>query len=381
MSDIILSRGVRDNLLSLQSTSELMARTQGRLATGKRVNSALDAPNAFFTAQGLANRAKDLSGLLDDMGQAVQVLKSADSGITSISKLIESAKAKATQAMQTSDRFERARFAQEYNDLLAQLEGIARDSGYNGKNLLGGAGNEVTVYFNEDNSNKLVIDAVDYTDPLAALGLPEQTVGTFGTLNISMTDGTNPLTGGSLIASDTGLDAGQTITFTSGATTLGAITITASMTINEFVTEINAQFNQVRASFTGGVLTLETAVDLAFTGGVAGENWDSRSVTATESDWVEESGVRATLTQLNEAQRMLRAQAATFGTNLSVLMNRETFTKEFVNTLSVGADKLVLADQNEEGANLLALQTRQQLSSTALSLAAQSDQAVLRLFG
>jgi flagellin-like hook-associated protein FlgL len=84
MSGITLTAAVRQNLLALQNTADLMSQTQNRLATGKKVNSALDNPGAYFTASGLDNRASDLSGLLDDMGQAVQTLKAADTGIKAI---------------------------------------------------------------------------------------------------------------------------------------------------------------------------------------------------------------------------------------------------------------------------------------------------------
>ena len=86
------------------------------------------------------------------------------------------------------------------------------------------------------------------------------------------------------------------------------------------------------------------------------------------------------ITNLDGALSDLRSQAAKFGSNLTTVQTRQDFTKNMVNTLQTGADALVLADTNEEGANLLALQTRQQLSTTALSLSAQADQAVLRLF-
>src|SRR5712671_3107228 len=102
MSDIILSSGVRQNLLSLQDTAALMATTQNRLATGKKVNSALDNPINFFTSQGLSNRAGDLNSLLDTIGQAQQTLKAADTGLTSLTALVQSAKSIATQAQQAS---------------------------------------------------------------------------------------------------------------------------------------------------------------------------------------------------------------------------------------------------------------------------------------
>jgi flagellin-like hook-associated protein FlgL len=100
MSDIVLSGGVRQNLLALQTTSHLMSVTQNRLATGKKVNSALDNPGSFFTSQALNNRASDLNALLDSIGQAQQTLRAADAGLTSLTKLVESAKSIAKQAQQ-----------------------------------------------------------------------------------------------------------------------------------------------------------------------------------------------------------------------------------------------------------------------------------------
>src|SRR5213595_3827820 len=100
MSGIVLSAAVRQNLLSLQSTAELLSTTQNRLASGKKVNTALDNPTNFFTAQGLDNRASDINNLLDAIGNGVQVLQAANTGITSLSKLIDSAKSIANQVLQ-----------------------------------------------------------------------------------------------------------------------------------------------------------------------------------------------------------------------------------------------------------------------------------------
>ncbi len=271
MSDIVLASGVRSNLLSLQKTSNLLELTQGRLATGKKVNSALDNPNNFFTASSLSDRSKDLSKLLDSMGQSIQSLRAADSGIKAITKLVEAGQAKANQALQNSDATIRATFAGEFNELLSQLFDIAGDSGYSGKNLLGG--DNLQVNFNEDASSQLTITAVDYTDG------------------------------------------------------------------------------------TGG-LTLTNAAN----------------------SWADDTDINAAVAELEAALTTLRSQAATFGTNMTVVQNRQDFTKEMMNSLQVGADLLILADQNEEGANLLALQTRQQLSTQSLSMAVQADQSVLSLF-
>ncbi len=97
---IVLSASVRQNLLSLQSTADLLSTTQNRLATGNKVNSALDNPTNYFTAQGLNNRASDINNLLDSIGNGVQVLQAANTGITSLQKLVDTAKSIANQVLQ-----------------------------------------------------------------------------------------------------------------------------------------------------------------------------------------------------------------------------------------------------------------------------------------
>src|SRR5258708_31059529 len=100
MSGIVLSASVRQNLLSLQSTADLVATTQDRLSAGKKVNPALDNATNYFTAQGLDNRASDISNLLDGIGNGVQVLQAANTGLTSLQKLVNTAKSIATQVLQ-----------------------------------------------------------------------------------------------------------------------------------------------------------------------------------------------------------------------------------------------------------------------------------------
>src|SRR6202035_5292446 len=102
MSGIVLSQSVRQNLLSLQSTASLLATTQNDLATGNKVNSALDNPTNFFTAQALNDRAGDINNLLDGIGNGVQVLQAANTGITSLQSLVASAQSIANQALQTT---------------------------------------------------------------------------------------------------------------------------------------------------------------------------------------------------------------------------------------------------------------------------------------
>src|SRR3954469_25490513 len=99
-SNVVLTAAVRQNLLSLQGTAEMLSTTQTRLATGKKVNSALDNPTNFFTAQSLDARASDISNLLDSIGNGVQVLQAANTGITSLQKLVDTAKSIAGQVLQ-----------------------------------------------------------------------------------------------------------------------------------------------------------------------------------------------------------------------------------------------------------------------------------------
>src|ERR1700692_4323753 len=102
MSDITLSPGVRQNLLSLQSTAALLTTTQNRLATGKKVSSAFDNPTSYFTSQSLTNRANSLSALLDQIGQAQQTLQAANQGLTSITSLLQQALSITQQGLQAA---------------------------------------------------------------------------------------------------------------------------------------------------------------------------------------------------------------------------------------------------------------------------------------
>jgi len=274
MGNIVLSSGVRSNLLELQRTGDLIGLTQIRLSTGKRVNTALDNPTNFFTAQSLNNRAGDLGSLLDSMGNAIKTLQAADNGITAITKLVQSAQALARQAQQTTDAAERATLATQFDDTLAQIDFLAADSGFNGKNLIAATGNDLDVVFNEDGTSTLTIASADLTTAATGIDIP------------------------------------------------GAI-----------------------------------------------------------GSWAVDADITASLDDITAALAELRSQSKAFGASLATVQTRQDFTKSMINTLTIGADNLTIADPNEEGANLLALQTRQQLSTTALSLAVQSDRNVLRLFG
>jgi flagellin len=192
MSGIVLSASVRQNLLSLQSTASLLATTQNDLATGNKVNSALDNPTNYFTAQGLNNRASDISNLLDAIGNGVQVLQAANTGITSLQSLVDSAKSIANQVLQSP-----VGYSTKSNVISTAIAGA------NANNLLGTSQNSTVTgsAILNDNSTTAV-----------AITTATQLVGTAGT---GSNDLATAITNNSTLTID-----GKTITFSTGQTTI-----------------------------------------------------------------------------------------------------------------------------------------------------------------
>jgi flagellin-like hook-associated protein FlgL len=332
------------------------------------------------------------------MGQSIQTLKAADEGIKSITTLVEAAKGKANQALQSSSTADRSKYATEYNELLGQIEQLAKDAGYSGKNLLAGTGNDLGVVFNEDGTSKLDISAVDYTDVASSLGLVRQIDGPVtpsipGSVTISAADlhaAANGFPGNDIYITD---DA-----YTMDVTPYPGLDINAGASANDTASNVESTINSagiagLSASFDSGSGQLTISFedhDIQAISRVSGSGPPPYGFSETSANYAPsvagstmfetDEVINAELDKLNTALNTLRSQASTFGTNLTVVENRQNFTKSLINTLEEGAGKLTLADTNEEGANLLALQTRQQLSSTSLSFASQADQNVLRLF-
>src|SRR5262249_22546373 len=194
-ADIVLTAGVRANLLQLQKTSDLITATQTKLATGKRVNSALDNPVNFFTAAGLQNRANDLGNLLDSMSNAFNTIQAANNGITSITKLVQSAQALVSQAQQTSDLTIRANLATQFGDITSQIDQLAADAGFNGINLLdSGNSTNLTVTLNEKGTSSVTINAVDFSANGLSINNAANSWGGTTDIAAASTDLTNALT-------------------------------------------------------------------------------------------------------------------------------------------------------------------------------------------
>jgi flagellin-like hook-associated protein FlgL len=341
MSNISLTASMRSNLLSLQNTSALMSQTQERLATGKKVNSAIDNPSAFYTAQSLSNRANDLNGLLDSMGQAISTIKAADEGIEAITSYVTQAKAIATSALDTTDAEARGKYMEQFNNIREQIDKLASDSGYKGINLL--KGDSLTVTFNEGRDNQLTINGVTATTDGdlaiakaqwagAAVAIPENPVDTKAATHAAVAAGTAFKYGDDFYVSSVAVEENKAPDFTK-STKLVAVKDGEETKYYNFS--------------------------------------DKTSV---------EDAIKASINATNDAISKLRTFSSDFGNNYAIVETRESFTTNLINVLEEGADKLTLADMNEESANMLALQTRQQLAINSLSLASQASQSVLRLF-
>lgn len=583
-SDVVLTSALRSNLLSLQNTQSLIDKTQLRLATGLKVNSALDNPGNFFTAQTLDNRASDLSRLLDGIGQSLRTIEAADQGTAALSSLVEQADAIVSSArdeLAASEGVARVTSTLDLSDVdqLSDLgdgtqidgteifsfittdddgERIVQQITLNAGGTIENFAADITNAFADDENGEifafvndqgnLVIEsqggrtfAVEVTDAagtadfaaeLDLLGLGDQfalqdrTVAANGAFvtnqiqattvvggntvsTISLYEGTGDLVeSGDLI--DTGVlgDVGGRYFDADGNVVMDGVSsldvtididglaapeaITGATTFQELVDLINTNTNvntDVRASFNDetGQLSLTALTDdvrnVTFTATTIddgifdiglgdptgnldpsinatvedraetdstldieagpqdyvisfnsstqeldrlaseynairsqidglvedasyrginllqgddlttffnednsnritteGEDFTAAGLALNEANFRSSSNIETTAGEVRNAQSRIRAFGSALANDLAIIQTRQDFTENLINTLEAGADDLTVADSNEEGANLLALQTRQQLGVTSLSLASQSQQAVLRLF-
>lgn len=581
-SDVVLTAALRSNLLSLQNTQSAIDTTQFRLATGRKVNSALDNPQSFFAAQALNNRASDLTRLLDGIGQSIQVIKAADNGVTALTKLVEQADSIAQSARdalaggQSEAKVVGNRDLSGVDDItslpgivdldtftlsITDEDGVAVNIGaYNGaaaatatitlnandsaeeliaeiNNIhlqVGGAGNAVgeqafEASLTEDGFLQIkTLNGGDFrmefdgggagvgTDAqnlaLAAdLGFSEiarlvQDAGV-GTNNVEFTALadvalrsyalTNTAGTATALRSDVlstlrregdtatalfanldnatdnyviGINGGtqQAIDLTNAANTAVTIQdfiddINNNSSLNEFIVaefddatgvlsiraissevqsiEIGVADNSVQtanwgfgrntdltgtatdgeqesirlasaaaelAQFENDYNRIRDQIDQLVTNGdtgyrgtnllngdslttffnedrtssleTTGQTFTAAGLGISAANFSRTSSVDGALAEVRSALESVRTFGSSLANDLAVIQTRQTFTTELINTLKAGSDALTVADQNEEGAKLLALQTRQQLGVTSLSLASQSQQSILRLF-
>lgn len=572
-SDVVLTAALRNNLLSLQHTQGQIDKTQLNLATGRKINSALDGPQSFFAAQALNNRAGDLTRLLDGIGQSIQVIKAADNGVTALTKLVEQADSVANAARdalaagQAEAKVTGEKDLRGIDDLMGMPgvtagatlsfsitdeDGTALDLAAYGAASTSPATiaiaadmsiDEMVAAINDlhlDDGNGNALGAQAFEASLDSGGRLQIKTANGGDFNLEFTTTADTDAANLSLANELGFgntarlvadgagannvefttvsdvkldsfvmyDAGgdiaqasealsnlqdasgnalfsafdsandtydiringgavQSIPLSSGGTSISiqafVDSINSNSTLNEHIEasynaetgqisiepisgdlesieigmsgdgaeEANFGFGQTDMTVGGGGESVSETIRLAAATadlaqfeqdfeslrnqitelvsngdtGYRGTNLlngddlftvfnELRSSSLTtngvdfsadglgleEANFSRISSTEAVLSNVREALEKVRNFGLTLANDLSVIQTREGFTKSMINTLSEGADKLTVADQNEEGAKLLALQTRQQLGVTSLSLASQSQQAILRLF-
>lgn len=554
-NDIVLSAASRSNLLSLQSTQRNIDITQLRLATGKKVNSALDNPQSFFQANSLNNRASDLTRLLDGIGQSIRTIEEADKGITALTSLVEQASSigeSAQAEIRAAAGFASITGTKDLRgiDLTADSGGaIAATNTFTvtiqDADIASGAAQTatITVAANDtvydlaakindeaaiantnftnnvrasvDSQGRLKIESLEegaflrIADGAAANTLGADGFAFLGLDNLVTTETLNAVAagrlGGTAVAGRTLISAVSTETlgasgkYTANTTlatagyvntgdtvnlilevdgtsssaisligTTGTIQslidgINNDVNINDKVTaSFNVDTGRIELAFADNVGTAEITFDATAAGDVVDFDFGTGASDATftaatdfqseafkfigtsvdldqytrdfnkirsqidglvedanyrgvnllsgdtlttffnedrsnslettgsdlsalglglsEADFTDSASVEATLNEVRSALDTVRSFGSSIANDLAIIQTRQTFTQETINTLKAGASDLVNADLNEEGANLLALQTAQQLGVTSLSLASQSQQAVLRLF-
>jgi flagellin len=510
MSDITLSAGIRQNLLSLQNTSAELTSTQEALSTGNKVNSAADNPSAYFTSQSLTNNANDLSALLDQIGQGQQTINAANNGLTSLTSLLEQALSTAQQAQQAptggaitygavnvtgsipshfQETFGKDTGGVDINglaggtigtanagNLLIDVGGTTHTAALVGTDALSDvvsaintalSGTAVTATTNAGgdviltSSDSSVSFSVVANATSAGVGLTSDASHNYNatstdiqelltTAGISAGDAlTVAVNGGATQQIQFGTGAGQVQTLaqlnTQLASLSGGVTASASGTALSFAiasssaqtsltigtsgsanssailtglgltagtsegTETVASSNATRTSLQGNYNGLLTQIDqlagdssyngVNLLGGdnlvvdfnptgtssltITGVNFNSTGLGLSQisgTGFQNDANITSTITAINSAIDNVRAQTETFGTNSGVITARQTFETNMINTLQTGASSLVVADQNQESADLLTEQTQQQLEISALSIANQANQSVLKLF-
>ena len=391
MSGIVLSASVRQNLLSLQSTAELLSTTQNRLATGNKVNSALDNPTNFFTAQGLNNRASDISNLLDSIGNGVQVLQAANTGLTSLQKLVDTAKSIANQVLQTSVGYSAKSTAVS-----------AANAGATDANLLGatlatgdvlaiaatGGGTATSITFGAAAGQVSTLTQLNAA--LAANNLTASIDNTTGKITLTTTNDAASSTIGAITGTASG--AGKAF---NALTPSAPVADAASQAIrSSLVAQYNGIISQITntaqdSSFNGINLLNGDTLKLTFnetgksTLSITGVSYSATGLglasLTSGTDFLDNSSANKVLTALGSAATSLRTEASALGSNLSIVQIRQDFSKNLINVLQTGSSNLTLADTNEEAANSQALSTRQSIAVSALALANQSQQSVLQL--
>ena len=324
-SSIRLTASVRNNLQELTKTSKLLETATKRLTTGKKVNTALDNPTNYFKALSYNDRADGLTARLDDMSESVEIIKASDNGITNISAFLRQMKGVISDAQSTSDSDERRQLGKQFNELISQINSVAKDSSYGGLNLLSGNDSKTVQFSEHSGESTLKLDGI----------------------NIS--------------AANVGLDK-------NGEVGSSGVTSTSTMT------DADGKTSTVTDSFA---LSLDSSGE-----GVIGIKSAGTSGTAWSLDWGS-ADYQALLDgvgdQVEKMESSLKIESSRLANNLSIISTREDFTTNLIDILEDGATNLTAADTYAEAALVKMLQARQSITVQCLALASQNAQNALKM--
>lgn len=423
--------------MALQSLSGLIQKSQQRLASGKRVATALDNATNFFAAANHVNRAHDINIRKDKISEGIQTLRAADNGITAITSLLNSMKGVANAALVTTDSAERNVYAETYVTLMGQVTALAADSGYGGTNLLNNQ--SLTLEFSErSGASTLVIAGFDSSASGLGVGnkitsgvggiVPHQTA-SFATYhhqaNVQFTDtfavgdvsqstmddtlqvvfsnsAPNGFTVGVSVSSAVMNSGALSVTGTVGQDVPASVSWTDTSVIppvthtvptyamvswggsaeRTFPTWSNPE-NVLEVHLDGvkqeGTYTVDGSGMIVFN--PSSEPAPGQVVTFIKADtWDTSGSVTASLKQIDAAMDTLRGESEYLSSTLSIVVTRLDFNTGMTDILRQGAENLTQADMNQESANLLMLQVRQDLATHSLRMASQSQRSVLTFF-
>jgi flagellin len=393
INEIGLTSGMRANLVSLQSTVNLLDRTQTRLSTGKKVNSALDNPINYFASQSHLSRASDIAGYKDNMSEAVQTIQAANAGIKQINALIENARGLGQAALSASANAVGFTLTAMTSGQSITIGGVSFAA------VSTGASGATQINVSDADGNALTADEI-VSNLAAKINQNDESSQNFGNLKAVVSGNRITLTS---------VSTTKAITSVAGAVTSVTATISADTKVTSERATYAAQYESVlvqidslagTAGYKGNNLLTKDTLSVAFEGGSIsvqgfnayvsdmGVNTTAGAVAKTSvagadssvTKWAVTSDIKFDINNLDKGVAKLKEQSAKLSSALSVINIQQDFSTDKINLLTKGADNLTAADANEEGANMLMLQTRQSLSTTALSLSAQAAQSVLKLF-
>lgn len=406
-NDVTLGAATRQNLTSIQSTAQLRGRTQTRLSTGMKVSSAVDDAVAYFQGRALGDRAKDLMEVKDGMVGAVGVVKAAVTALESVEKLLSQMKGIALAAKGEPDALARHRLYLQYSEIRDQMDALVGDSYYNGSNLIGNPANDLSVPLSPTGVTPVAkLDIPGITITAASLGVDPQTTDvSYASYNSTPAVKTAfDNWASSMLAGTSGGNSMATNTTVSGMGVYKVLAANGTWSLfsgADGVAHFDVVENDVAMTATMQNKAVASLQDFMTTGGTSGDtvddiasgnpdaafttaNYPSLTVSLLNDPWENathyQDNIDIHIAAVDAAITTVRSTMSKLGGNLALLQVRSQFNENMATVATEGAAKLTNADLNEEGANMVALQTRAQLGLQALSFGGQSDKAVLELF-